>query len=75
MKLNFFEAWNFHRIARIKQPFKLWLKSKPQGKVKVYGEWEDNGMYDVPEADDNEEFKKWILNERKKYEKQDKQGK
>ena len=72
MKLNFYNAWHVHHIARIKQPFKLWLKSKPQGKVKVYGELEDNGMYDVPEADDNDDFKKWILNERKKYEKQGK---
>lgn len=72
MKLNFYNAWHFHNIAKIQQPFKLWLKSKPQGKVKVYGEWEDDHMYDIPEADDNEEFKKWILNERKKYEKQDK---
>lgn len=72
MKLNFYQAWNFHRIARIKQPFKLWLKSKPQGKMKVYGELEDNGMYEVPEAENNEEFMKWILEERKKYEKQGK---
>ena len=68
MNLNFYQAWHYHYIAKIKQPFKLWLKTKPQGKVKVYGEWEDNGMYDIPEADDNEEFQKWILNERKKNE-------
>lgn len=68
MKLNFFEAWHFHCITKIEKPFKLWLKSKPQGKTKFFGEVVDDGMYDVPEADDNEEFKKWILNERKKYE-------
>lgn len=47
MKLNFYQAWHYH---------------------KIYGEWEDNGMYDVPEADDNEEFQKWISEERKKNE-------
>ena len=71
MKLNFYQAWNFHNVAKIKQPFKLWLKSKPQGRTRLYGKLEDNGMYDVSEADDSEEFQKWILNERKKYEKQD----
>lgn len=60
MKLNYYQAWNYHYIARIRQPFKLWLKTKKQGKVKIYGEREDNGMYDIPEADDNEEFQKWI---------------
>lgn len=34
--------------------------------MKFFGEVMDNRMYDVPEADDNEEFKKWILEERKK---------
>ena len=57
MKLNIYQAWHFHYIARIKQPFKLWLKTKK------------HGMYDIPEADDNEEFKKWLLEERKKNEK------
>lgn len=68
MKLNIYQAWHYHYIAKIKQPFKLWIKSKPQGKVKVYLDWVDNGIYDVPEADDNEEFQKWLLNERKKNE-------
>lgn len=66
MKLNTYQAWHYHYIAKIKQPFKLWIKRKNQGKMKFFGEWEDNGMYDIPEADDNEEFKKWILEERKK---------
>lgn len=69
MKLNFYQAWHYHCIARIKQPFKLWLKAKKQGKMKFFGEVMENRMYDVPEADDNENFKKWILEERKKYEK------
>ena len=69
MKLNFYQAWHYHRIAEIEKPFKLWLKSKPQGKMQFFGEVVENRMYDVPEADDNEEFQKWILNERKKYEK------
>lgn len=69
MKLNRHEAWHYHSIAKIKQPFNLWIKEKPQGKMQFFGEWEDNGIYDVPEADDNEEFKKWLLTERKKYEK------
>ena len=68
MKLNFFEAWHFHYIAKIKQPFKLWIVEKKQGKMKFFGEVMENRMYDVPEADDNKKFKKWILNERKKYE-------
>ena len=68
MKLNFYQAWHFHYIARIRQPFKLWLKTKKQGKMKFFGEVMENRMYDVPEADDNKEFKKWILTERKKYE-------
>lgn len=68
MKLNFFEAWHYHHIAKIKQPFKLWIKTKPQGKMQFFGEWEDDGKYDIPEADDNEEFKKWLLEDRKKYE-------
>ena len=37
--------------------------------MQFFGEWEDNGIYDIPEADDNEEFKNWLLTERKKYEK------
>lgn len=69
MKLNFYEAWHYHYIAEIKQPFKLWIKEKKQGKLKFFGEVMKNGIYDVPEADDNEEFQKWILEERKKYEK------
>lgn len=69
MKLNRYQAWHYHHIAKIKQPFKLWIKEKPQGKMQFCGEWEDNGIYDVPEADDHEEFKKWILNDRKKYKK------
>lgn len=36
--------------------------------MKFFGEVMENGMYDVPEVDDNEKFKKWILNERKKNE-------
>ena len=36
--------------------------------MQFFGEVMKNGMYDVPEADDNEEFQKWILDERKKYE-------
>lgn len=59
MKLNFYQAWHYHYIAKIKQPFKLWLKTKPQGKMKFFGEVMENRMYDVPEADDNEEFQKW----------------
>lgn len=51
MKLNFYQAWHFHYIARIKQPFKLWLKTKPQGKMKFFGEVMENGMYDVPDED------------------------
>ena len=35
--------------------------------MKFFGEVMENGMHDVPEADDNEEFQKWILEERKKY--------
>lgn len=69
MKLNFFQAWYYHRIARIKQPFKLWIKEKKQGKMKFFGEVMKNGIYDVPEADDNVEFQKWILDERKRCEK------
>lgn len=69
MKLNFYEAWHYHYIAEIKQPFKLWIKEKKQGKMKFFGEVIKNGIYDVPEADDNEEFQKWILEERKKNEK------
>ena len=34
-----------------------------------YAIYKDNGMYDIPEADDNEEFQKWVSEERKKYEK------
>lgn len=70
MKLNFFEAWHFHYIAKIEKPFKLWIVEKKQGKMKFFGEVMENGMYDVPEADDNEVFQKWILEERKKYEKE-----
>lgn len=65
MKLNFYEAWHYHYIAEIKQPFKLWIKEKKQGKMKFFGEVMKNGIYDVPEAYDNVEFQKWILNERK----------
>lgn len=68
MKLNFYQAWHYHRIAEIEKPFKLWIKEKPQGKMKFFGEVMENGMYEVPEADANEEFKKWILNERTKNE-------
>lgn len=68
MKLNFYQAWHFHRIAEIEKPFKLWIKEKKQGKMQFFGEVMENRMYDVPEADDNEEFQKWILDERKKYE-------
>ena len=68
MKLNFFEAWHFHYIAKIEKPFMLWIVEKKQVKMKFFGELMKNGIYDVPEADDNEEFKKWILTERKKYE-------
>lgn len=68
MKLNRYQAWHYHYIAKIKLPFKLWIKEKPQGKMQFFGEWEDNGMYDIPEADDNKEFKKWLLEDRKKYE-------
>lgn len=68
MKLNRYEAWHYHKIAEIEKPFNLWIKEKPQGKMLFFGEWEDNGIYDVPEADGHEEFKKWILNDRKKYE-------
>lgn len=68
MKLNRYQAWHYHYLSKIKQPFKLWIKEKPQGKMQFFGEWEDNGIYDVPEADDNEEFKKWLLEDRKKYE-------
>ena len=64
MKLNRYEAWHYHSIAQIKQPFNLWIKDKPQGKMQFFGEWEDNGIYDIPEADDNEEFKKWVSEER-----------
>lgn len=66
MELNFYQAWHYHKIAEIKQPFKLWLKSKPQGKMKFFGEVMDNRMYDIPEADDNEEFKNWLLEEEKR---------
>lgn len=69
MKLNYYEAWHYHYIAKIKQPFNLWLKTKPQAKMTFFGEVMGNGMYDVPEADDNKAFKEWILEERKKYEK------
>lgn len=69
MKLNRYQAWHYHYIAKIKQPFKLWIKEKPQGKMLLFLEWEDDGKYDIPEADDNEEFKKWLLEDRKKYEK------
>ena len=69
MKLNRYEAWHYHYIAQIKQPFKLWINTKPQGKMKFFDEVMKNGIYNVPEADDNEEFQKWILNERNKYEK------
>lgn len=69
MKLNFFEAWHFHYIAKIEKHFKLWIVEKKQGKMKFFGEVMENGMYNIPEADDNEEFQKWILEERKKYEK------
>lgn len=68
MKLNRYQAWHYHKIAEIKQPFNLWIKTKPQGKMLFFCEWEDNGIYDVPEADDNEEFKKWLVEDRKKYE-------
>lgn len=70
MKLNIYQAWHYHYIAEIKQPFNLWIKTKPQGKVKVYLDWVGDGMYDVPEADDNKEFQKWILEERKKNDKE-----
>lgn len=69
MKLNTYQAWHYHRIAKIKQPFKLWIKEKPQGKMLLFCEWEDDGKYDIPEADDNEEFQKWLLEDRKKNEK------
>ena len=69
MKLNRYEAWHFHYIARIRQPFKLWITTKKQGKMLFFDEVMEDGIYDVPEADDNEEFKKWILEERKKNEK------
>lgn len=68
MKLNIYQAWHYHYIAKIKQPFKLWIKTKKQGKVKVYLDLEDDHIYDIPEADDNEEFQKWILEEREKNE-------
>ena len=68
MKLNFYQAWHYHYITKIEKPFKLWIKTKKQGKTKFFGEVMKNGIYDVPEADDNEEFKKWILEERKRYE-------
>lgn len=68
MKLNRYQAWHYHHIAKIKQPFKLWVKTKPQGKMKFFGEVMENGMYDVPEADDNEEFQNWLVEDRKKYE-------
>ena len=58
MKLNTYQAWHFHRIAEIEKPFKLWLKTKKQGKMKFFGEVMENRIYEVPEADDNEEFKK-----------------
>ena len=73
MKLNFYQAWHYHRVAKIEKPFKLWIKEKPQGKMQFFGEWEDNGMYDIPEADDNEEFQKWLLDERIKMKKEDMQ--
>lgn len=44
MKLNRYQAWHYHRIAKIKQPFNLWIKEKPQGKMQFFGEWEDNEM-------------------------------
>lgn len=66
MKLNFHQAWHFHKIAKIEKPFNVWIKTKKQGKMKFFGEVMENGMYDIPEADDDENFKKWILKERKK---------
>lgn len=33
-----------------------------------FREWEDDGKYDIPEADANEEFQNWLLTERKKNE-------
>ena len=36
--------------------------------MQFFGEWEDDGKYDIPEDDDNEEFKKWLVEDRKKYE-------
>lgn len=69
MKLNRYQAWHYHHITKIKQPFNLWIKEKPQGKMLFFGEWEDDGKYDIPEADDNEEFQKWLVEDRKKYEK------
>lgn len=57
MKLNFFESWHYHRIAEIEKPFKLWLKSKPQGKTKFFGEVVNDGMYDVPRRTITRNFK------------------
>lgn len=73
MKLNTYQAWHYHKIAEIKQPFNLWIKTKKQGKMKFFGEVMENGMYDVPEADDNKAFKEWILYERRIKMKKDRQ--
>jgi len=64
MKLNFYEAWNFHNMARIKTSFREWLKTKPQGKIKILGEWQDDGMCQIDEADDNADFKAWLKSKR-----------
>lgn len=48
MKLNFYQAWHYHYIAKIKQPFKLWLKTKPQGKMKFFGEVYRKAQFENP---------------------------
>lgn len=65
MKLNFYEAHYFFNIfSKSKSSFSEWLKSKPQGKVKIFGEWQDDGMYQIDEADDNADFKAWHKSKR-----------
>lgn len=50
MKLNFHQAWHYHYIAKIKQPFKLWLKTKKQGKMQFFGEVYCKRYKDCPQG-------------------------
>lgn len=61
MKLNFCEAYHYWA----QQKFKDWLATHKQGRMKLFNEWTDDGMYKVPEADNDKNFIKWLDEKRK----------